>query len=83
MIYVATFFSHHEAVQFARKLKGLGISAKMLPVPRRVSSSCGTGVQFEGNAELDIAPLADEGTDKIFLLERDAYRAVYINGGEE
>ena len=43
---IATFFSHFGAIRFSKELKAKGIPCRLMPVPRRVSSSCGTCVQF-------------------------------------
>jgi len=44
--YIATFFSHYDALIFFDHLKAKGIRAKLLPVPRKISASCGTCVSF-------------------------------------
>lgn len=44
--YIATFFSHFYAVRFHRKLTAEGLEARCRPVPRDLSSSCGTCVWF-------------------------------------
>lgn len=77
MTYVATFFSHYGAVLFMRRLQAAGIAGTMMPVPRRVSSSCGTGVQFETDA--DVARFAGDDVDKIFRMEAEAYTVAYEN----
>ena len=45
--YIATFFSHFGAVRFGRQLREAGIDCALMPVPRQVSSSCGTCVRFK------------------------------------
>ena len=45
--YVATFFTHFDAMTFSRQLRGLGLEPRLMPVPRSVSSSCGTSCAFE------------------------------------
>ena len=45
---IATFFSHFGAVSFRKTCEGAGIQARLMPVPRSLSSSCGTCVRFEG-----------------------------------
>lgn len=45
--FIATFHTHLSALMTARTLGEKGISAKMTPVPRRLSSSCGTCVRYE------------------------------------
>lgn len=44
--YIATFYSHYEALKFRALLEGRGIRAKLMSVPRTVSSSCGTCCSF-------------------------------------
>jgi hypothetical protein len=44
--YIATFFSHYDALTFFSFLKEKGVAAKLSPVPRKVSTSCGTCVAF-------------------------------------
>jgi conserved hypothetical protein len=45
--YIATFFSHFGAIRFERELRAYGIKGIVKPVPRSLSSSCGTCVEFE------------------------------------
>ena len=44
--YIATFHTHLSALMTNRSLKALGIQAQMMPVPRKLSSSCGTCVRY-------------------------------------
>ena len=50
--YIATFFSHFGALRFHRLCSQLGWAARLAPVPRSLSSSCGTCVLFRA-PELD------------------------------
>ncbi len=45
-MYLVTFHTNFDANLFSRKAKTLG-KAQMKPVPRQLSSSCGTCVVFE------------------------------------
>lgn len=47
--YIATFYSHFAAMQFQRLCGSLGVAARLMPVPRSLSSSCGTCVRFSGS----------------------------------
>lgn len=49
-IYIATFYSHFGAIRFQKALKKAGLTGEMMPVPRDLSSSCGTCVRFEADA---------------------------------
>ena len=44
--YIATFHTHLSALLTSRSLTALGIQARMMPVPRKLSSSCGTCVRY-------------------------------------
>ena len=68
--YIATFHTHLAALRSNRSLTASGISAQMTPVPRRLSSSCGTCVRYEA------------GTPELELLDTDA-EAVYEDSGGE
>lgn len=49
--YVATFFSHYGAMAFKKKCDQEKYPARIMPVPRNLSSSCGTCVSFAGEAK--------------------------------
>ena len=44
--YIATFHTHLSALMTSRALTELSIQARMMPVPRKLSSSCGTCVRY-------------------------------------
>ena len=44
--YIATFHTHLSALLTSRTLTELGVPARMMPVPRKLSSSCGTCVRY-------------------------------------
>ena len=48
MTYIATFFSHFGAIRFKKLCQKSGWPARVMPVPRDLSSSCGTCVRYEG-----------------------------------
>lgn len=45
--YLVTFFTHSGAVGYKRYLNKLCIESEMMPVPRKLSSSCGLCLCFE------------------------------------
>lgn len=47
MTFIATFYSHFGAMRFKKKCQASGIAAEVMPVPRSLSSSCGSCVSFE------------------------------------
>ena len=59
MKYLATFYTHFGAMRFNKYCIKENIPAKMAPVPRELSSSCGVCVRFEA----ECAPKAAEHED--------------------
>ena len=73
MTYFATFFSHFGAMRYQQLCREQGIECRGMPVPRNLSSSCGTCVRYE--AEDACLSCMDADVDKVYLLhgsERDA-----------
>jgi hypothetical protein len=64
--YIATFHSHFGALTYCKALEKQGIAAKLMPVPRKVSSSCGTCVYYEHIAPVD---LADCELDSVYFIK--------------
>ena len=44
--YIATFHTHLSALLTSRALTAVGAKAQMMPVPRKLSASCGTCVRY-------------------------------------
>ena len=44
--YIATFHTHLSAMRTQRALNGNGVTARLAPVPRYLSASCGTCVLY-------------------------------------
>lgn len=47
--FIATFHTHLAALMTSRNLNGHGARASMMPVPRKLSSSCGTCVRYQAD----------------------------------
>jgi len=74
--YVATFRTHYDALMFMRRLQALGIAGKLAPVPRALSTSCGTCALFEADAPP--AALADAELEQLARKDGKGY-AVLID----
>ena len=48
--FIATFHTHLAALMTSRELTSRGVRAQMMPVPRKLSSSCGTCVLYLSDA---------------------------------
>ena len=76
MMYIATFFNHYNAVKFSRELREAGIEHDVMPVPRKLSSSCGSCVRF--STEGDPLRFVDDGVEKIVEVQ-EAHTLWYMN----
>ena len=77
MIYIATFFSHFGAMHCKKMCDRAGLPAKMMPVPRKLSSSCGTCVRVEAQ-DAEQIPRTEE-SEQIALEEEDGYQILWSN----
>lgn len=76
--YIATFHTHLSALISCRSLTALGAEAQMMPVPRALSSSCGTCVRYRSD---DAHPEAmDEDVEAVYELCGGTYRLLMENG---
>lgn len=81
--YIATFYNHFGALRFKKACDALGISARTMPVPRSLSSSCGTCTKFTCEELPDYEEHKDE-LEAIVRVTDDGYEPVYhIDDAEE
>lgn len=74
--YIATFYSHFGAIRFKRACEAAALKAKVMPVPRNLSSSCGTCVKFQANGEQDF-PEKNEEMEQLVRVEGETYFPIY------
>ncbi len=60
MTCLATFKTTSMALMFERVCRSAGIAARIAPVPRKLSSSCGLACEFPCDEKLRIEELASE-----------------------
>ena len=75
--YLATFHTHLSAMLSCQSLQEAGIAARMTPVPRILSSSCGTCVRYE--AGTDCRELLDHDVEALYSVIRDSYTPLLEN----
>ena len=75
MIWIETFFSHFGAMRCKKMCDKTGITAKMMPVPRMLSSSCGTCVRIESE-DAERIPRTEE-SEQIAAEEAGGYRILW------
>lgn len=76
MIYIATFYSHFGAVRFKKLCDSRQIAAKVMPVPRDLSSSCGTCVRYEGEDPCPSGVWSEE-VERVASVVSGGYRTLY------
>ena len=74
--YTATFYSHYDALTFYNSITKKGIKAKLTPVPRKVSASCGTSVQFHAPS---ITPPQTHEIEAIYTESNNKYSKIWPN----
>lgn len=77
--YIATFYSHYGALCFKKNCEKLGLSAVIMPVPRNLSSSCGTCVRFQ-SSDRDF-PEKNEELEQIVEIQKDGYCVIFCAEG--
>ncbi len=74
MTYIITFDSHFGAIAFSNACAKQNIKVTLMPVPRFLSSSCGTCAKIESDAESDarICDLRNSQTEQIVRIDKEA-----------
>ena len=74
MRYIATFYNHFGAIRYKKMCEKRGWEAQLSPVPRSLSSSCGTCVCCEGGLPEEFC--RDE-TEQIVKVQESGYQIIY------
>lgn len=75
MEYIALFYTNSAAIKFAKYLKNAAYAGELIPLPRKLTSSCGVGVKFNFSGEL--AALISEEIEKVYAVRGQKYELVY------
>lgn len=75
MDYIALFFTTSGAMRFKRNLQKIGTEAEALPVPRKLSSSCGIAIKFKWIE--DPMSLIDDSVEKLYQVNNSDYTMLY------
>ncbi len=76
MTYIATFYSHFGAIRFKRLCRDAGIPAELMPVPRNLSSSCGTCVRYGGETPCPAGQYPEE-VEQVVAVTEQGYEGLY------
>lgn len=78
---IATVFSHFGAMHVKKILDKYNISSKLAPVPRFLSSSCGTCVIYEFDKKFPIDDIPKDIEKIAKILDNNKYEILYIIDG--
>ncbi|MFZ3131903.1 MAG: DUF3343 domain-containing protein [Desulfosporosinus sp.] len=75
MNYIILFHTNSSALKFAKFLKNSDYVGELIPLPRKLTSSCGMGIklQFTGG----LSAVISEEIEKIYAVQGDQYELVY------
>ena len=76
MTYIATFYSHFGAIRFKKLCRDAGIPAELMPVPRNLSSSCGTCVRYGGETPCPAGQYPEE-VEQVVAVTEQGYEGLY------
>ena len=76
MTYIATFYSHFGAIRYKKLCQEKGMTVRVMPVPRDLSSSCGTCVFYQGDAPCPSGTWPEEVEQAAQVLQ-DGYKIIY------
>lgn len=80
--FIATFHTHADAIVAHRTLTEKAIDARMMPVPRKLSSSCGTCVRYSAD-ESCAEELKTADFETIYNVEGIGKYSVLVKGEED
>ena len=74
--YIATFYSHFGATRYKKICDEQGLKAKVMPVPRTLSSSCGTCVSYTADSYVVNEKYIEE-LEQIVVVTDQGYEVVF------
>jgi Protein of unknown function (DUF3343). len=75
MEYIGLFYTNSSAIKFAKFLKRSNYDGELIPLPRKLTSSCGMGVKFHFTGNL--SAIISEEIEKIYAVQGNQYELVY------
>lgn len=74
---LATFYTHSGSLKYLRVLEKLGIKGQLMPVPRKVSASCGVAARFQ--APGIVPEMQIDEVQAIYQIKAGTYHLLYTN----
>ena len=82
MKYIATFYSHFGTIRFKREAPEGVTNIELRPVPRNLSSSCGTSASFEADESFTFTEDPTEEIEQIVAVTVEGYRTIFESSNE-
>ena len=82
MKYITTFYSHFGAIRFKREAPEGVTNIELRPVPRNLSSSCGTSASFEADESFTFTEDPTEEIEQIVAVTVEGYRTIFKSSNE-
>ena len=82
MKYIAIFYSHFGAIRFKREAPEGVTNIELRPVPRNLSSSCGTSASFEADESFTFMEDPTEEIEQIVAVTVEGYRTIFESSNE-
>ena len=82
MKYIAIFYSHFGAIRFKREAPEGVTNIELRPVPRNLSSSCGTSASFEADESFTFTEDPTEEIEQIVAVTVEGYRTIFESSNE-
>lgn len=77
MKYIATFYSHFGAIRFNREAPAGVTNIELRPVPRDLSSSCGTSASFDADESFTFTDDPTDEIEQIVAVTESGYRIIF------
>ncbi|GAB1476829.1 hypothetical protein MASR2M70_16650 [Bacillota bacterium] len=79
MEYLATFHTHFDAVKYHKEIANMGAKAALRPVPRKLSSSCGSCVSFTYGEDLPPEQFFTPDVERLYRVTGEDYVLIAEN----
>jgi hypothetical protein len=70
------FHTIHDVLKAEKALKQMGVALELIPVPRNLSSDCGSCIRMDVTADMAEEYLKDLGADRCYVHDGTAYNLV-------
>jgi hypothetical protein len=75
-MYFLLFYTIHDVLKAEKALKRQGVAFDLVPVPRNLSSDCGSCIRFEGPVGDVVGCLGTDAMDRLFSFDGRDYAEV-------